>query len=136
YSDKLDTDAHQYIRFVLTNAKRMEHLIRDLLNFSQLDGRGKDHFTIAECDTALCEALETLQDRIVHTKAVVTKDPLPNVTGDSVQLVRLFQNLVLNSLKYHKPDIPPEIHVGVGTESGEYVFYVRDNGVGIAPQYS
>jgi PAS domain S-box-containing protein len=135
YQDRLGTDAGQFIRFIVDGAERMEKLIHDLLDFSRVDARGTDFFTRTSCEDALSDAADNLRSLIEESGAVLTHDALPAVTGDPVQLTRLFQNLLVNSIKY-RSDEPPHIHVSAENHGGEWLFSVRDNGIGIDPQYA
>ena len=81
-------------------------------------------------------ALANLRAAMAETGAIVTRDPLPRVMADDVQLAQLFQNLVGNAIKYHGPGVIPLIHVSAARRSGgRWLFSVRDNGLGIEPQY-
>jgi hypothetical protein len=136
YASVLQGEAQNFMAYITENAQRMEALIHDLLDFSRVDGRGADHFTVTSCDAALDEAIATLKARIEETAAVITRDPLPWVHGDPVQLTRLFQNLTINSIKYCKPDEQPRIHISANLSGREWKFGVADNGIGIEPQYA
>ena len=85
-------------------------------------------------DAALDHALSNMQAAIQQSGAVVTRDPLPVVTGDNSQLVQLFQNLIGNAIKFNR-DGAPRIHVSADEQGREWVFPVRDNGIGIEPEY-
>jgi PAS domain S-box-containing protein len=135
YRGQLQGDADQFITFIVESAERMERLIHDLLDFSQVEARGADFFTKLGCDTVLDDAIRNLRSLIEESRAVVTRDPLPLVTGDAVQLTRLFQNLLVNSIKYRAEEAP-HIHIAAEAGSGEWRFSVRDNGIGIEPQYA
>lgn len=134
YQGQLQGDADQFIQFIVDSAERMEKLIHDILDFSRLDARGTDLFTRASCEAALDDAIRNLLSVIQETEATITRDPLPNVIGDPVQLTRLFQNLVVNSIKY-RGEKPPQIHVGAVANGDGWLFSVKDNGIGIEPQY-
>jgi hypothetical protein len=135
YQGQLGADADQFIKFIVEGAGRMEALIHDLLDFSRVDARGADFFTRMNCDQALNDAIGNLHTLIVQSEAVITRDALPWVNGDPVQIGRLFQNLLVNSIKY-RSDEAPRIHVAAQNQNGEWLFSVRDNGIGIEPQYS
>ena len=135
YQGKLAGDGDQFIRFIVDSAERMENLIHDILDYSRLDARAADLFTRTSCGDALEDALRNLHSVIEESGAVVTQDPLPAVMGDPMQLTRLFQNLLVNSIKYRSEE-PPRIHVSAAANGSEWVFYVKDNGIGIEPQYA
>ena len=100
YQGQLAGDADQFIDFIVEGSERMEKLIHDLLDFSRVDARGTDFFTRMSCDEALNDAIRNLHPLIEESGAVLTREPLPWVMGDPVQLTRLFQNLLVNSIKY------------------------------------
>ncbi|MCU1239064.1 MAG: sensor hybrid histidine kinase, partial [Candidatus Solibacter sp.] len=135
YETNTETDAGQFIRFIVEGANRMERLIHDLLDFSRVDARGTDYFVRLSCEEVLNDAMENIHSLIDENGAIVTSDPLPTVIGDPVQLTRLFQNLLTNSIRY-RSEAAPAIHVGAEARNGDWVFSVRDNGIGIEPQYS
>lgn len=135
YQGRLQGDADQFISFIVENASRMEKLIYDLLDFSRVDARGTDFFANTSCEGALDDAVRNLRSLVEESGAIITRDALPAVMGDTVQLTRLFQNLLVNSIKY-RGEAPPCVHVSVRAAGGEWIFSVRDNGIGIEPQYS
>jgi PAS domain S-box-containing protein len=135
YKGHLQGDADQFIRFMVEGAERMETLIHDLLEFSQVEARGADFFTQIDCENVLDAAIRNLTTLIEGSGAIITRDPLPGVSGDAIQLTRLFQNLLVNSIKYRSADIP-RIHVTAEGRDGEWLFSVKDNGIGIEAQYA
>jgi len=135
YQGKLDPDADEFIGRITESASRMENLIRDLLDFSRLDSRGSDHFVKTSCDAALDDALINLHVPIEETGAQIRRSQLPDVYGDPVQLTRLFQNLIINSIKY-RSNASPEIEVSAELRDSDWLISIRDNGIGIEPQYA
>jgi signal transduction histidine kinase/CheY-like chemotaxis protein len=135
YKGQLQGDADQFISFIVESAGRMERLIHDLLDFSRVEARGADFFAKIDCDTVLDDAIRNLKSSIDESGAVITRERLPVVTGDAIQLTRLFQNLLANSIKYRSEEAP-RIHVAVDGGGGEWRFSVKDNGIGIEPQYA
>jgi hypothetical protein len=135
YQGKLQGDADQFIKFIVESAGRMEKLIHDLLDFSRLDARGADFFSRMSCEHALEDAVRNLQSLIEESRTEIVHDPLPTVMGDLVQLTRLFQNLLVNSIKY-RGEKAPHIRVAVEDRGAEWLFSVTDNGIGIEPQYA
>lgn len=134
YKGRLDAEGEQFIGSIVKHATRMEDLIRDILHYSKLDGRKTDHFSVTNCDSALDEALAALRLRIEDTGAVVTRTPLPSVLGDGVQLTSLFQNLIINAIKYRSERLP-RICISNRLAGKEWILSVSDNGIGIEPQY-
>jgi PAS domain S-box-containing protein len=135
YKAQLGPDADEFIGHITESSSRMENLIRDLLDFSQLDSRGTDHFVKTSCDAALDDALNNLQVRIQETGAIITRTALPSVLGDPVQLSRLFQNLIVNSIKYRSA-LMPKIDIMAEPRDSDWLISIRDNGIGIEPQYA
>jgi len=131
---KLDELAGEYIARVVDGTTRMESLIDGLLAFSRVGIRG-GKFATVDTAQALDTALQNLAATIQDTGAEISHEPLPSVHGDAVQLSSLFQNLIGNALKFRKGE-PPRVHVGVERTGTCWQFSVRDNGIGIAPQYS
>ena len=130
---KLDERAGEYMTHIVDGSVRMESLIDGLLAFSRVGTQGRELRPV-ECAKALGTALQNLATTIQESGAVVTQDPLPAVNGDLPQLVSLFQNLIGNALKFRK-EAPPRIHVSAERNGASWRFSVRDNGIGIAPQY-
>jgi light-regulated signal transduction histidine kinase (bacteriophytochrome) len=135
YQGQLQGDADQFIRFIVEGAGHMETLIHDLLDFSRVDARGADFFTTIDCEAVLDDALRNLRSLIEESGAIITRDPLPALLGDAVQLTRLFQNLLVNSIKYRGEDVP-RVHIAAEAADGGWLFSVTDNGIGIEPQYA
>jgi PAS domain S-box-containing protein len=134
YRGQLDTDADDFIAFAVAGCTRMQRLINDLLAYSRAGANAKTPRKISS-EAALQEALTNLQGSIAESGAVVTHDALPVVTMDDTQLTQLFQNLIGNAVKYRSA-ATPRVHVSAATnETNELVFSVRDNGLGIDPQY-
>ncbi|HUB81032.1 MAG TPA: ATP-binding protein [Bryobacteraceae bacterium] len=135
YAGKLEGDGHQFIAFIVENAARMETLVHDLLDFSRIDVRGMDFFARTSLETAMDDAIGNIRTLVAESGAVITRDPLPTVMGDAVQLTRLFQNLLVNSIKYRNQEVP-RVHVAVRESGDDYLISVKDNGIGIDPQYA
>ncbi len=133
YQDKLDQDANDFIGFAVDGSNRMQTMINDLLDYSRVGSRG-DPFKLILCETVLGAALDNLELVIADSGVVITYDPLPKVMADGSQLIQLFQNLFENAIKFHGNE-PPKIHVSVQKKKAEYVFSVKDNGIGIDPKY-
>jgi light-regulated signal transduction histidine kinase (bacteriophytochrome) len=134
YQGHLDSDADEFIAYAVDGCNRMQGLIRDLLAYSHA---GTDSKVLHETsgETALKEALINLRGSIEESGAIVTHDLLPAITSDDRQLVQVLQNLLGNAIKY-RGDAIPLVHVSATKNSGrEWIFSVRDNDLGIAPQY-
>jgi light-regulated signal transduction histidine kinase (bacteriophytochrome) len=134
YKGKLDPEADEFIAFAVDGASRMQRLIQDLLEYSRVGTKGNDLLDTSS-EEALQQALANLRGAIEGTGAVVTHDALPNVLADEMQLIQLFQNLIGNAVKYQGPGVP-QVHVSAATNGNKrWTFAVKDNGLGIDPQY-
>lgn len=137
YADKLDADAREFIGFARDGAKRLDHLVLDLLEYSRINRQGEAIVAMPALP-AVQLALTSLGMAIKDSGAAVSIDEAIQSTwvmGDPMQVMRLFQNLISNSLKYRKPDIAPTIKIGGQCLDGHWEFSVADNGIGIAPEY-
>jgi PAS domain S-box-containing protein len=134
YKGKLDVKADQYIHFAVDGALRMQKLIEGLLAYSRITRRGADFRTV-DTNHIFSQAVSNLSAAIQDSMAIITKDHLPAVPGDENQLIQLFQNLIGNAMKFRKPDTPPLVHVSAKRGEAEWIFSVRDNGIGISPEY-
>ncbi len=126
--------AEKDVEFIVDAATRMQRLIRDLLSLSRA-GKFSMVREVVKLDEIVATALESLEMRIRESGATIHCAPLPEVTGDATLLAQLYQNLIGNALKFVN-NHPPEIHITVEQINGETVFGVRDNGIGINPQYA
>jgi signal transduction histidine kinase len=133
YEDKLDADGKEYIHFAVDGARRMQELISDLLTYSRVDMKGKP-FLPTDMEAVLDAVLGDLRHAIEESGAVVTRDPLPTLRADALQMMQLFQNLIKNAIKF-RGQAPPAVHVGGTQEADGWTFSVRDNGIGIEPRY-
>lgn len=129
YKGKLDKEAHKFLSFIVDGSIRMQKLIDDLLEYARVTSRARP-FEPADCESAFATAAANLGLAIGESGATVTHGPLPTVRADPSQLVQLFQNLVGNGVKFRSAE-PPRVHVSTEKEGGEWVFSVRDNGMGI-----
>jgi PAS domain S-box-containing protein len=133
YESKLDKDTREFMAYIVDGATRMKQLIEDLLAYSRVGTKGA-HFAAVSADAALRRALFSLRAAIEEAGAVVTHDPMPMLPADEVQLGQLLQNLMGNALKFRSNSVP-RIHIGVRELPQDWQFEVRDNGIGIEPQY-
>ena len=135
YGGRLDEDADTFINYAVDGANRMQILINDLLAYSRVGRRGKP-LAPTDAGAAFEAVCANLRMTIEESSAEVTSDSLPTVMGDGTQLVQLLQNLISNAIKFQDEEKQPEVHVGAERQNGEWLFSVRDNGVGIDPQYA
>ncbi len=126
-------DNTDLLDFIGTAASRARLFIDGLLEYSQTVN-AESRISTFECDDIVTRVCKNLDAAIRESGARITRDPLPRVTGD-VRLEYVFQNLIANAIKYRRDGIAPEIGVSARREGGDWVFSVRDNGIGIEPQY-
>jgi signal transduction histidine kinase len=134
YQGKLDADANEFIDFAVDGAVRMRKLINDLLTYSRVGTQGKE-LSPTDSEAALAQSVKDLEVTIEENGALVTHDPLPTVMADRPQLGQLFQNLIGNAIKFRGNE-PPRVHISASRNGSGWIFSVRDNGIGIAPEYS
>lgn len=131
YSDKLDDDAKEFIGYATDGAKRMRRMINDLLDYSRVESRGGELRSV-NANEALEKALANLELVIEETSTLVQHEELPSIEADELQLVRLFQNLISNAIRYRKDKGTPHIKVNsFKDDDGKLVISVEDNGIGI-----
>jgi PAS domain S-box-containing protein len=134
YKGRLDSDADEFIAFAVDGSTRMQGMIQDLLLYSRAGSSGGALRELGS-EVALKNALENLRVTLQESGAVVTHDSLPTLTTDHMQLTQVFQNLVGNAIKYRSAAVP-HIHICAAKDgSDRWKFSVRDNGIGIDPQY-
>jgi signal transduction histidine kinase len=133
YRGQLDENADRFLDYMLGASERMKVLIKDLLDYSRI-GREKLPKQV-DCNMMVKEVVEDLDKIIEDSGAAVHAGSLPVLQAFPTELKLLFQNLISNSIKFRKPDLPPVIDIGSVDENGHWKFYVRDNGIGIEPQF-
>lgn len=133
YKGKLDTEADDFIRFTVDGAKRMDRLITDLLTWSRVS-RDREIITID-----LAEIIElvlmNLRDSIQDAKASISVGALPKVQSSALQMTQLFQNLIMNAIKFRGKEAP-QIHISAKEQKAGWLFSIRDNGIGFNKKYS
>ncbi|MCE9547951.1 MAG: hypothetical protein K8T25_20965 [Planctomycetia bacterium] len=134
YQGRIDSDADEFIKFAVDGATRMKTLINDLLAYSRVSTHGQP-FAPTDLNEALARARDNLRAAIEESGAVVTSDRLPVVPADSTQMVQLLQNLLGNAIKYRSQQ-PPVVHISVEEQPDHWLLKVRDNGIGIDPQFA
>ena len=159
YSDKLGPDADEFIAYAVDGATRIRHLLNDILSYSRVTTCAEPSAP-TDCSAILDRVLDNLKITIEENGAVVTCDPLPTLMADAAQLTQVFQHLITNAIQF-RSDRPPQLHVSAehlpsppvgepapsgpvpsavkgaegGQDGGEWLFSVRDNGIGIDPRY-
>ena len=134
YKGKFDKDADEFMEYIVEAAKRMQRMILDLLEYSRVSTNNEE-FEEIDTTEVLDGALFNLRGAIENNKAVITHNDLPAVTADKSQLIKVFQNLIANAIKFKKEDEPPKIHVSArkDLQKNQYIFSVQDNGIGMDP---
>jgi hypothetical protein len=133
YGGQLDDEADEFIAYAVDGAKRLHLLIKSLLEYTRVETKGKA-LVSTNCEEVLNRTLRNLGELIKESGTSVTHDPLPILKADRIQLEQIFQNLIGNAIKF-RSEAPPEIHIGAERTNGEWLFSVRDNGIGIEPKY-
>jgi light-regulated signal transduction histidine kinase (bacteriophytochrome) len=135
YKGKLGEDADDFIKYIVEGVQRMHVLLNDMLAYSRVTNEPNNRpFTHCNLEQVLSTALANLEMAIRESEAEITRDPLPTVLGDESQLTQVLQNLILNAIKY-RSDARTRIHISARANDAEWVFGVRDNGMGIEPKY-
>ena len=134
YKDELDEDAASYFGFITGGVERMWTLINDLLRYSQVSTAKYPVSALTASEASLEFALINLQSCVTETRALITHENLPTLPVDPTQILQLFQNLIGNAIHYRSAD-RPQVHISAVRQDSFWLFSVRDNGVGIAPDY-
>ncbi len=136
YKDVIDEKGKQYIFFAVDGAKRMRQIILDLLEFSRV-GKAEDKMEVIDLNELVNEVLVLYRNQIKAKKAVIVSDTLPSVRTSKSSMRHVFQNLISNSLKYvsSQDGFVPQINISVKSEDNNWVFAIKDNGIGIDSQY-
>ncbi|HET8549607.1 MAG TPA: ATP-binding protein, partial [Bryobacteraceae bacterium] len=128
-------DADDFIRYMVDGVQRMHVLLNDMLAYSRVTNEPSNRpFTHCNLEQVVATALANLETAIKESEAEVTRDELPTVLGDETQLTQVFQNLIANAIKY-RSEARPRVHISARANDAEWVFGVRDNGMGIEPKY-
>ena len=144
--DRLDEASRDFLNRMFTAVDRMRNLIDGLLAYSRVTTKASP-FERVDMSRVADEVLSDLDFRIAQTSGQVQVGDLPTLTADPLQMRQLLQNLIGNALKFHRPDEAPQVEVWAealqrdasGTGDGQAVpgcrLFVRDNGIGIAPEH-
>jgi len=134
YRSKLDADADEFIGYAVDGAKRMQVLLYDLLEYSRVGTRGKP-YSLVNCEDIVKQAMDNLKVAIEECGASVSHGALPTIKADEGQMIRLFQNLIGNAIKFHGQE-PPSVHISAKRKYDVATFSVKDNGIGIDPKHA
>ena len=129
---KLNGEERELLAEAQNGLARMSTLLTELVAYAQAGV--SERIVAVPAETAFVWAVENLRAAITESGAVLTNGDFPRVMADVSQLTQVFQNLLSNAIKYRRPGEPPLIHVGVEQHGGEWLFSVRDNGIGFDPQ--
>ncbi len=135
YAGQLDERADQYIAFAVDGAQRMQRLINDLLAFSRI-GRLTTGFAEVDLGKVMGDVAAQTEAARQYADAELTWDELPVIHGEEPLLTNLLANLVSNSIKFRRADVPPRVHVSARLVDGEWEITCRDNGIGIEPEFA
>jgi len=133
YQDNLNKDGKDYIDFITDGAKKMNILIKDLLAYSRITTHAKPPVWI-DLESILKDALFNLQESIKQSGAIITYDKLPTLKVDKTQFLQLFQNFISNGIKFRRKEAP-RIHISAIEIDYEWLFSIKDNGIGIESKY-
>ena len=135
YIERLDSTAHEYINLAIDGTRRMRGLIEDLLAYSRV-GTSELILSTVDCHKVVQEVISNLPTLIEESEADIIYQDLPCITADRTQVVQLFQNLLINAIKFRSPDTPPKIVIQTEPIADRgWLFSVTDNGIGISPEY-
>lgn len=135
FESKLGPEGNDYVAYTLGGALRMEQLVKDLLVYTQASAPSADPAEIVNATEAVRQALSNLDAAVRESGAQVEYDGLPSVCVRWTLMVQLLQNLISNSIKYRGPEPPHIIVTARANESNQYIFCVKDNGIGIDAKY-
>jgi signal transduction histidine kinase len=135
YAGRLDERADQYIAFAVDGAQRMQRLINDLLAFSRI-GRLTTGFTEVDLNRLMAEVAAQTEPARQYADAELTWGELPVIRGEDPLLTNLLVNLVSNSVKFRRADVPPKVHVSARLIGEDWEITCQDNGIGIEPEFA
>ena len=134
YQGRLDERANKYLSFIAQSSDRMKVLIKDLLDYSRIGI--KKELKQVDCSIMLNEVLADLGSAITETGATISTQQLPVISGYPTEIKQLFQNLVINAIKFTQKNISPQIKISVENIHGHWQFAFKDNGIGIDEKHS
>lgn len=136
YAAQLDANGARLLTTNVESARRMHRMVKDLLDYTKATEAAEFIPDIVDATAALSKALENVNESVKATDAQIMHDPLPRIRIHEAHLIQLFQNLISNSLKYRKQNEIPRVHITARRNGCEWVFTVRDNGIGFDPAHS
>jgi len=133
YEGKLDSEAKEYLEYVINGAFLMKKQINDILKYHEVSSQ-KRIYQSTDCELILKQSLENLHDIIQTNGAVITHEPLPTVIGHKWQLQLLFNTIINNALMYNDKNVP-KVYISVKRKKNNWQFSVKDNGIGIDKKF-
>jgi two-component system, chemotaxis family, sensor kinase Cph1 len=133
YANELDDDANDFINYAVEGAKRLDMMINDLLEFSEI-GTKERELEYIHSDRIVEQVLTNLETKIRYINAEITYDSLPIIYANEYQMIQLFENIIDNAIKFSGRK-NPKIHISAKKQADEYIFVVKDNGIGIEKQH-
>jgi PAS domain S-box-containing protein len=134
FEPQLDAESRKYMHYVVDGAQRMHSLIRDLLEYSRV-GTGSEETRELDLNEIVQQALDNLRVAVAETRAEVVTGELPTIEGEPTQMIRLFQNLLGNAIKFRGEE-PPRIRISARSAGSSWEIEVADNGIGIEPRFA
>ncbi len=134
YKDQLDPKAQEYIHYAVDGGKRMRELIDDLLEYSRIETKGRKFAPVA-MNEVVEDVIKVLKVPIEESKAKIVVGPLPTIMADGTQMAQVMQNLLSNAIKFHGPE-RPIVHISASQAPREWVFAVKDNGIGLNMEHT
>lgn len=134
FAGQLGASGDEYIGYILAGALRMEQLLQDLRAFTQASTTDSGEALNVDANRVLAKALASLEPAMEASGAIITYGSLPPVRMHEVQLEQVFQNLIGNAICYRREE-KPTIHIGAEQSGARITFSIKDNGIGIDPQY-
>lgn len=132
--EKLDSNSREYLTMITDSGERMRDVVSDLLDYSRINNQTLDRVQF-DGEIALSGALENLQSAITDSRAEISRDQIPEIYGNPVQVMRLFQNIISNAIKYQPAGNVPKITIRVDDAGTHWQISIADNGIGIEPKF-
>lgn len=130
----IDGEAQMFLKYITSGARKLDTLLAGLREYMRTSDAGHQELETVDCNVAVQKAVDNAHGAIAEAGATITSGDLPVIRAVTVLLVQLFQNMIVNAIKYRSGK-PPEIHIAAVRQAGEWVFSVQDNGIGISPEH-
>ncbi len=133
YADKLDQNGTEFLDFIVEGTHRMESLIQGVLSHARIK-QGTERFQRTDLNEVLKDAISNIAVSVEQSGVTISQDHLPSVLADRTQLLQLFQNLMINAIRF-RSQTPLKVHISVERHGNIWEFSVTDNGIGVDPKY-